>query len=69
MKHSSIAEILAVSTLLPNRNMQTELEETEKEVLIVRPRGPQGLWPTLEGVVKSLRVFEEQGVISSWTSS
>ena len=29
----------------------------------------QGLCPSLEGVVKSLRVFEEQGMISSWTFS
>ena len=29
----------------------------------------QGLCPSLEGVVKSLRVFEEQGMISSWTLS
>ena len=38
-----------------------------------RQGGPQEanalktVWPTLEGVVRSLTVFKEQGVISSWT--
>ena len=29
------------------------------------PLVPQGPWPPLEGVVRSLRVFEEQGVMSA----
>ena len=47
---------------MPNRNVESELEETEKVALIARQRGghsrlvPQGLCPTLEGEVRSLRV-------------
>ena len=51
---------------MPNRNVKTELEETEKVALIARQRGehsrlvPQGLCPLLEGIVRSLTVFEER---------
>ena len=61
-------------TLMPNRKVETKLEET-KSSFNWRQRGehsrlvPQGLCPNLEGVVRSLRVFEEQGVISLWTFS
>ena len=55
-----------------NRNAETELEETEKVALIARQRGkhrrlvPQRLYPhpPLEGVVRSLILFEEQGMVS-----
>ena len=63
-------------TLMPNRNEETEQEETGRVALIAGQRrehgrlGPQGLCPhPLEGVVRSLAVFKEQGVISSWTFS
>ena len=61
-------------TPTPNRNMETELEETEKGVLIARQRGTQQasasrMVPPLEGIVRSLTVFEEQGVVSSWMFS
>ena len=58
---------------MPHRNAETELEETEKVALRARQRAEysrlatQGLGPTpSEGLVRSLTVFEEQGVISSW---
>ena len=60
------AEILAASE--PQRQIETRRQSW-------RQRGeysklvPQGLWTSLEWVVRSLRVFEEQGVISSWTFS
>jgi len=47
----------------------------QKSSLDARQRGehsrlvPQGLCSTLEGVVRSLTVFEEQGVVSSWMFS
>ena len=52
-----------------NRNSDTVLEETEKIALIARQRGehsrmvPQRLCLCSEGVVRSLTVFEDPGVI------
>ena len=68
----SIPWVCCLCTPMPKRNTETELEETENVALIARQRGdtqlvPQGLCRLLEGVVRSLIVFEEQGVISSWT--
>ena len=63
---------------MPNRNAETELEETEKVALIARRGGDysrlvsQGLCAPatpLEGVGRSLTMLEEQGVISSGTFS
>ena len=53
---------------------EAELEETDKVALIARKREEdsrlvlQGLCP-LGGVVRSLTVFKEQGMTSSWTFS
>ena len=59
-----------------NIKVEEELEEREKVALIARQRGepsrlePPGLGlPSEVQVVRSLRVFEEQGVISSWAFS
>ena len=60
---------------MPNRNTETELEEMEEATLIASQRGEQSQSSRtvppqpLEGVVRSLIVCEEQGVISSWTFS
>ena len=61
---------------MPNRNVETELEETEKVALILRKRGEHSRLVLkdcaphpLEGVVRIRTVFVEQGVISSWTFS
>ena len=59
-----------------NRNVEIRvLGEVEKRSFycFARQRGPQWanalktVWPRLEGEVKSLIVFKEQRVISSWT--
>ena len=60
-------------TPMSNRNSETELEETEEVALIAKERTQQAsssrTAPPLEEVVRSLTVFKEQGVISSWTFS
>ena len=55
---------------MPNRNVETGLEETEKVALTAEQRGehsrlvPQGLFPlpcpSLEGVGRGVRVFEDR---------
>ena len=57
-----------------NRNVETELEETEKEALICSQKGTQQDYasstvPLVEELVRSLTVVKEQGVISLWTFS
>jgi len=58
-----------------HRNEETVLGKVEKDSFIALPgkgghRGlvPSKLCPTLERVVRNLRVFKEQGVINLWTS-
>ena len=62
---------LGLCLLVPNRNAETVLGEVEKSSFycFARQRGPQWanalntMWPILEGVVRSVIVFKEQGVI------
>ena len=52
---------------MPNRNAETELEETQKVAWIAKQRGehsrlvPQGLCPLPKAVVRNLRVLERPG--------
>lgn len=68
-----IAEIWAASVHQWQIETQRELEETEEVALIAKERTQQAsssrTAPPLEEVVRSLTVFKEQGVISSWTFS
>ena len=62
---------------MPNRNVETELEETEKVSLIARQRGepsrllPPGLCPppSLEVGSEESYSVKEQGIISLWIFS
>lgn len=64
-------------TPMPNRNAETELEQTEEEVLMARQRGehrrlvPQELCPSLKGLVRSQETLDhtlllEHGQFPDW---
>ena len=75
MNKKQVLPKLGLCSLVLNKNVETVLGEVEKSSFysFARQRGPhwanalKTVCPTLEGVVRSLIVLNERGVISSRT--